>query len=200
MPPGARASWVLVCVLAALALTACGRSADDKIARWAVEVLPPPAPEVLVDEVTPAEPKPEAPPDEQGPEAVDELAMHPCERLLYRACLGLGPDGEECAEARRAFPAERTPASETGCQEVLDRLQSLIDANGEPARGSGRNACRLLQERLCQESGVNTWACREARADANRLRRQRRTSSCLGDLLLREQAAVFSAKPPGSEK
>lgn len=134
------------------------------------------------------------------PDVVDELAMAPCERLLYRACLGLGPDGEECAEARRAFPAERPPTWETACQATLDRHQVLIDSGGEPPRGSGKNACRLLQERLCDESGTNTWACREARDDANRLRRQRQTKSCLGDLLLREQAAIFSARPPESER
>jgi hypothetical protein len=200
MRAGARASSALACVVAmALLAAACGRTPDDKVSRWAAEVLPAPAPEVALEVAAPAEPEAAAS-EAEGPDAVDELAMAPCERLLYRACQGLGPDGEECAEARRAFPADRTPEWEMGCQAVLDRHQDLIDAGGEPARGSGRNACRLLQERLCAESGVNTWACREARDDANRLRRQRRTASCLGDLLLREQAAVFSAKPPESGK
>ncbi len=202
MSAGARVPWGVACVAAvALLASACGRSADDKVARWASEVLPPPPPaaEAVVHVAAPAEPK-AAESDGDEADAVDELAMPPCERLLYRACLALGPSGEECSEARRAFPADRSPEWETGCQAVLDRRQELIDAGGEPPRGSGRNACSLLQERLCEESGTNTWACREARDDANRLRRQRRTASCLGDLLLREQAAVFSAKPPESER
>ncbi|MEZ4264840.1 MAG: hypothetical protein R3F39_00565 [Myxococcota bacterium] len=200
MPRGLQARAAATCGVALLALAcACSRTPDDKVVRWAAEVLPPPEPVAAADVSAPEPPSAPAP-DDEGPAEVDELAMPPCERLLYRACLGLGPNGEECAQARRSFPPDRTPEWDQACQAVLDRHQDLIDADGEPVRGKGRNACRLLQQRLCEESGVNTWACREARDDANRLRRQRQTTSCLGDLLLREQAAIFSAKPRESEK
>ncbi|MCB9729118.1 MAG: hypothetical protein H6744_06690 [Deltaproteobacteria bacterium] len=192
-------------VLAAYALAwvcagapGCGREPADKVVRWAAEVLPATTAEAPEPEDASTTAPPVEAPAAEPADADEDAALTPCERLLARACEGLGPDGEECAEARRAFPAERPPEWEAACDAVLERHHALIEAKGEPARGKGLNACRLLQQRLCEESGPNTWACQEARDDANRLRRQRQTTSCLGDLLLREQAAIFSVRPPES--
>lgn len=187
-------------VAAMLVVAACpgddeGRARSPKIKRWATEVLPPPAPPEVPD-VSEEESRPAVPAEDATSTARPRDA---CEVLIEMACSALGPHTEECHEAQRVLPRERTPEWRDGCQHVIDEHVT------EPApewAGRRRNACRRLERRICKDVGAETWQCRQARADASRLRWER-PQACLGDLLSWEAKRLFSepgVSPTGPAK
>ncbi len=163
------------------------RAGEDKVKRWAAEVMPSPVPaaaapveeDVVAPAPAPAVPAPPTPPRDA------------CVRLMDVACGALGPHSEECHEARAVLPAERTPEWRDGCQHILDEYVTEPAPEWAERR---RNACRRLERRVCADVGADTWKCRQARADASRLRWER-PEACLGDVLAWEARRLFSSQP-----
>ncbi|MGM0574674.1 MAG: hypothetical protein ACQEXJ_02930 [Myxococcota bacterium] len=206
MKAAAPALAVACCLLAA----GCRDAPEEKVKRWATEVWHPEEEPAVDGDTGPTPPGDgegdaearEAPPEPEqqqvkssaGPDASGEAEG--CERLSEEACSWLGPHTEECLEARQILPSSRTPEQEVACAKVLEEHADLIE--GAPDGFPGMNPCGRLARRQCRDLGARTWACKEARSDASRLRWMRREEVCLGDLLLWEARAVLSDPAGGS--
>ena len=175
--------------MAALALIpgACrGDSSESKVKRWAVEVLDAEAqaaPDVPAELVgvnsRPAQKtsKPSAP----------RNSMTACELLVSRACEGLGPFSDECAEARQTLPRHPAAIWTEACSELVDKYVTLIRAD---AQGRKVNACRELMILSCELYGQRSWQCKQTRGQINHLGKTGNREACVGDLLAWELKRV----------
>lgn len=177
------------CCVAALALIpgACrGDSSESKVKRWAVEVLD--AEAQAAPDVGPESVKVNGPAAQKAPETSSpRTSMAACELLVNRACEGLGPFSDECAEARQALPRHPAGVWAEACSELVDKYVTLIRPD---AQGKKVNACRDLMILSCERFGQRSWQCKQTRGQINHLGKTGNREACVGDLLAWELKRV----------
>ena len=175
----------LICLLL---LGGCGKpTPESKVRRWASQVMvdveagEAPTVDVAQGRVPAQMPVAKAP----KPDG--------CSLIVERACRGLGPYTDECAEARGVVPREPTAAWHNACAGLVDEYESYLTGDG---RGRGPHPCKTRMVKKCGLHGLRSHECKEAKSESARLGRSGRRDACLGDLLAWELFQVAESVAP----
>ena len=189
MSAGSHGRWGLsLLALLLLAWAGCSKpTPESKVRRWASQVMS--------DADSGATPKEDVSPTRkpvptQRPET---KTTNGCSLIAARACRGLGPYTDECAEARRVIPQKPSAAWLEACGRLVDEYQSYLTGDG---RGQGPHPCKTRMVKKCGLHGLRSHECKEAKSESARLGRSGRRDACLGDLLAWELAQVAEAVAP----
>lgn len=121
--------------------------------------------------------------------------MAPCKLLADRACEGLGPYSDECAEARAVVPSSPSGTWTEACSALVDKYVSLVRPGGH---GKKVNACRELMILTCEFHGQRSWQCKQGREQVNHLGRMGKREACVGDLMLWELKQIAQQASPSA--